>query len=320
MMAAAELGTKPIHLNPELTWDQLRHQARSYLLSSPHHEASHDSSHSGYTVICRELDWLTCHVLRRPGHHHLSDPDSTLSASQCQQLSRLLHRRWQGEPLAYLLGHADFYQHTFAVNHHTLIPRPETEELVERLAHHEHLKNRPPATIMDVGTGSGCIAISLAMIFPRARVLAVDISAPALAMATANIIHHQLRHRIHTVRMDMRSAAAWQQLHQLHGAMELVVANPPYVDYATESSLLSSGCHHEPKLALDGGQDGLEFITALHQHVPTMLHRRQGWFALEMGFKQARPVMALFNLPPWHAHTIYDDLSGNSRFLLSTLT
>lgn len=304
-----------LHLTPELTWAQLQRKAQAYLLNSPHRD--HDANHA---VIRRELDWLTAHILGRSAPHLTSASPDTLSSSHRQQLSQLLERRWQGEPLAYLLGHADFYRHTFTVNQHTLIPRPETEELIERLAHHDQLRRRPPTTIMDVGTGSGCIAISLAIIFPHARVLAVDISAQALAVATTNINHHQLRHRIHTAVMDMRSAEAWHQLYNQHGAMNLVVANPPYVDYATESSLLSSSCHHEPRMALDGGPSGLECITALHQHVPIILHRHSGLFALEMGFNQAQPVAALFNRSPWHAPIIATDLSGYERFVLSTLS
>ena len=311
-----------IQLEPNLPYHELLSQATAYLASSPHlNVAGAEPPHRD--MLRREVQWLMEHVLASTA------PTSTSATSDIHPLQRLddhghhqftglLTQRWHGKPLAYVLGSAEFYNHTFVVNHHTLIPRPETEELIELIRQYyqsHHLT--PPTTILDVGTGSGCIALSLARLYPEAQVIAVDISTTALTVAATNVQRHQLEAQVQLQVMDMRRAKDWQDLYQQSGTMDLIVANPPYVDYVKEQAYLSAECRHEPKVALDGGEDGLLFINSISQHASIMVRKDTGLLALEIGFQQAATVATRFSQPPWHSPTIHHDLCQKPRFLTS---
>jgi release factor glutamine methyltransferase len=203
-------------------------------------------------VPLQEAQSLLGYVLGQPRAFLLAHPETCLSAAQQDQAGRLLERRAAGEPLPYLLGEWEFYGLAFHVSPAVLIPRPETELLVEAAL--EWLRQaQGRRQVADVGTGSGCIAVSLAVHVPDARVLAVDASLAALRIANKNITRHELEPRVRLARMDLLSAA--------RGPFDLVCANLPYIPSATVDVLPVA--RYEPRLALDGGADGLQVVRRL---------------------------------------------------------
>ncbi len=199
-----------------------------------------------------ETQLLLAHVLEKNRTWVLAHPEKNLSESQLEQLNLLLEKRSSGIPLPYILGHWEFYGLDFIVTPDVLIPRPETELLVEQALlwlenHHKH------RMVADVGTGSGCIAISLAKNQPDIRLLATDQSQAALDLARENAIHHGVVDRIEWKKTNL--------LVECPGKLDLVVANLPYIPSTTLDNLPVS--KHEPRGALDGGPDGLRLIREL---------------------------------------------------------
>jgi release factor glutamine methyltransferase len=233
------------------------------------------------------------------------DLDRKLSPEQDAVFRQLVERRLSGEPSAYITGHREFYGLDFYVDSRVLIPRPESELLVEealRLAQEHHL-----STIAEVGTGSGAIAISLALELPQAKIYATDISAPALEVTRINCRKHGVADRIYLLQGDM--------LDPLPEAVDLIIANLPYV-----RKLELSGITFEPRLALDGGGDGIEKIRRLCRQVGGKL-RPGDFLLLEIGQGQGGAVTALLNtLFPLSKIKVLPDLSGIERVVSLSLT
>ena len=236
------------------------------------------------------------------------DLDRELSPEQEKTFRHLIGRRLQDEPSAYITGHREFYGLDFYVDPRVLIPRPESELLVERAI--SLAQNGTVSTIADIGTGCGAIAISLALNLSKAEVYATDISAPALEVALFNCHKHGVVNRICLLQGDM--------LDPLPGPADLIVANLPYV---RESELTGTGpVSFEPALALDGGGDGLGKIFELCRQLNGKL-RPQGSLLLEIGQGQAEAVVAcLRDLFPSALIEIALDLSGIERVVRLTLT
>jgi release factor glutamine methyltransferase len=201
---------------------------------------------------------LVAHVLDKPRSWVLAHPELIVSPAEAQHLDELLARLAQGEPLPYLLGRWEFYGLEYMVTPAVLIPRPETELLVEHAL--AWLRSRPADLLAaDVGTGSGCIAISLAVHTPRLKVIASDISHPALRVAHTNAVRHQVSGKVLCVQSDM--------LPETNRLFDLVCANLPYIPSGKLETL--QVYQQEPALALNGGIDGLGPIRRL-------LHRVEG--------------------------------------------
>lgn len=175
----------------------------------------------------------------------LRDP---IAPDQRQAFEEAIARRMAGEPVAYILGSREFYGHTFRVGPGVLVPRPESELLVEQTIAFVRGCARP--AIVDVGTGSGAIAVALALRLPSARIAAIDLSTDALAVAQANVQAHDVADRVRLIQADLVAG--------LRGRWDVVVANLPYVPSAAIESLDRSVRDWEPRLALDGGSDGLD--------------------------------------------------------------
>jgi release factor glutamine methyltransferase len=226
------------------------------------------------------------------------DLDRKLSPQQEQAFWQLVERRLNGEPTAYITGHHEFYGLDFYVDPRVLIPRPESELLVEialGLA-----QNHPLFTIADIGTGCGAIAVSLALGLPQAKIYATDISAAALEVALINCQKHGVTDRVRLLQGDM--------LDPLPHPIDLIIANLPYV---RESEL--TGIRFEPRLALDGGSDGMERIRQLCRQIGSKL-RPSGYLLLEMGIGQREAVTALLHtLFPEGRIEVIPDLSGIER-------
>ncbi|HXG23708.1 MAG TPA: peptide chain release factor N(5)-glutamine methyltransferase, partial [Chthonomonadales bacterium] len=183
-------------------------------------------------------------------------------------------------PLAYLLGTKEFYGLPFTVTPATLIPRPETELLVDFAI--EMLQIHPQPHIVDIGTGSGCIAVAMAVHLPRARIIATDISAEALAMAKSNAERHNVSKQILFVRGNLLDCLAEQ-------SADLILANPPYIPAREISSLQPEVRDYEPRIALDAGVDGMAFHRAIIAEACRVL-APGGWLALEVALGQAPAV------------------------------
>jgi release factor glutamine methyltransferase len=230
--------------------------------------------------------------------------DACLDADQAAVLDRALRRRGGGVPLPYVLGWWEFYGRRFSVGPEVLIPRPETELLVELGLEHLWVLSGS-ARVLDMGTGSGCVGITLAAEYPSAGVLAVDRSRQALVLARLNGRLHQVDHRLRFVCADMGLG--------IQTRFDLVCANLPYIP-TDELAQWESG-PWEPQLALDGGQDGLQPIRRLMASLSHLL-APNGKALLELGAGQAGAALGLADrtLPGWPART-HKDLSGIERVL-----
>ncbi len=207
-----------------------------------------------------------------------------------------LKRRARREPVAYITGVQEFWSLEFTVNRHVLIPRPETEWVVELGL--ELLGSCPAPRILDLGTGSGCIAVALASQLPQARVWACDVSVEALAVARTNAVAHNVAGRMTFMQTDMRQrleghphrvASTSGRPQGAAPTFDLIVSNPPYIAGPEFAALQAEVRDWEPRLALDGGKDGLDFYRRLLQDCPVQL-RPGGWLVMEIGSTQSEAV------------------------------
>ena len=248
-----------------------------------------------------ECELLLRHILEITPVQLYLDFDRQLAPEQEKTFWHLIERRLNGEPTAYITGHREFYGLDFYVDPRVLIPRPESELLVEMTLN--LAQNRAVSSIAEIGTGCGAIAISLTLNLPQAEIYATDISASALDVALLNCQRHGVANRIRFLHGDM--------LDPLPEPVDLIIANLPYVK---EQELLSiSPLIFEPQLALNGGSDGLEKIRQLCHQVNDRL-RPAGCLLMEIGQGQATAVTAfLHNLFPSAEIKIEPDLSGTDR-------
>jgi release factor glutamine methyltransferase len=206
-------------------------------------------------------------------------------AARREAFKDLVRRAAAGEPVAYLIGSKEFYSLSFKVTPDVLIPRPETEILVSEAVSHVRQLGRE-ARVWDACTGSGCVAVAIARQCPQARVLATDVSEPALAVAGENILAHELADRVQTLRADLLDLPAETPL---GGPFDVICANPPYVG---DREPVADVVHREPALALRGGADGLDLIRRLIPQAPGHL-AAGGILVLEFGYTQAEAVFDL---------------------------
>lgn len=254
---------------------------------------------------------LLAHVLGHVRTWLLAHPELELSAPQLDSVEAAVSRLEAGDPLPYVLGHWEFYGLDFNVTPNVLIPRPETELLVEKAI--AWLKASPERrTVADVGTGSGAIGVTIAMNVPDARVLATDISPAALEVARSNAEKFNVQERIEFVECDLLPA-----LNVRRSTFNAIFANLPYIP--TETLRRLAVFETEPSLALDGGADGLNLIRRLLAIAPDWL-APGGRILLEIEASQGMPVLSLaydlFSEAEIHLHR---DLAGHDRLLEITL-
>jgi release factor glutamine methyltransferase len=249
---------------------------------------------------------LLAHVVGRGRAWLLAHHEAPLSDGQVAQFDTLLGRAAAGEPLAYLVGEREFCGLAFSVTPDVLIPRPETESLVETALEWARECGKPGPAIVDVGTGCGAIAITLATRLSEAQIVAVELSSPALAVARNNVQRHAVAERVHLVRGDLLSALA--------GPFDVILANLPYIG-TVELAALAVG-QWEPRLALDGGADGLDVVRGLLKQAPLRL-APGGRLALEIGADQGERVLALCREAlPQASVRLRQDLAGLDRIVL----
>lgn len=251
-----------------------------------------------------EARLLLAHVLGRPLAWLFAHDDEVLDEAALLAFASLAARRAGGEPVAYLLGHREFYGREFAVSRAVLIPRPETELLVDLARRKVGAGNTAiqALRILDLGTGSGCIAITLALEIPRAEVTAADASAEALVVAQANAERHGAKLRL--LQSDWYAALAGERF-------DLIVSNPPYIA-AGDPHLAEGDLRHEPPSALASGGDGLDAIRHIVAAASAHLTERgQLWF--EHGYDQAGAARELLLAAGFTGIEQHADLAGIIR-------
>jgi release factor glutamine methyltransferase len=249
---------------------------------------------------------LNCRRLDLYLDHH-----KPLIASEKDAYRDLIRRRAAGEPVAYILGQRDFYGLSFQVNRHTLIPRPETETLVEQVLAQYPLGQSVRG--LDVGTGSGCIAITLKKLRPDWAILAWDLSPEALALARSNGEKLEA-----DVIWEERDALLSQNWRELGAELDFVVANPPYIGEREKPDLSPSVTAFEPNLALFAPDDGLLFYKTLASEACSVL-RPEGKIFLEIGHKQAPEVSLILEDRGWQGILVHRDLAGRDRVVTAIL-
>lgn len=261
-------------------------------------------------VAALEAHVLLGYVLNKPRAYLLAHPEARLSRVDHAHFSALLTRRLQGEPIAYLVGQREFYGLTFAITPDVLIPRPETELLVELAL--ECMPPDRPLRVLDLGTGSGAIAVTLAKHRPQAQITALDISPRALDIARANAARHQARH-ITFIESDWFTA-----LPPHTSRFDLIVANPPYI-VDNDPHLLCTDIRFEPAMALRAGPEGLDAIRHITQFSGHHLNVN-GHLLLEHGYDQQRACAAILSSQKFSAVTCHRDLGKQARVSLGKKT
>ena len=249
----------------------------------------------------RDAEVLLAHVLRCDQAALLTHPERLLTPAEADQLESFLKRRLASEPMQYITGSQEFFGLLFEVTPAVLIPRPETEHLVEAAL--EHIAPETNARIVDVGTGSGAIAVSLAHARPQSHLTAVDLSPASLEVARRNAQRHGVLDRVTFLQSNLLGAVPGADF-------DMVVSNPPYI--AEGEVLESQVSNYEPHPALYAGPTGLEVYERLIPEARKVL-KPGGWLLLEIGFGQQPAVEAL--LRGWRSVSVVHDLQGIPRVL-----
>lgn len=246
---------------------------------------------------------LLLHTLGRDKAWLMAHAEDDISADEAGRYRELIERRYLGEPMQYILGEAEFYGLRFRVTPDVLIPRPETEHLVERVL--ELAEQFQTPRIVDVGTGSGCIAVALAAHLKGGDLTAIDISASALDLARQNAELNGALQRIRFLEDDLLAPVAGQRF-------EIVVSNPPYVSEVDRASLSVEVRDHEPALALFAGKDGLDIYRRL---IPAAFAALApgGFVALEIGYGQMEGVSKLLSVTGFREIEFIPDLQDIPR-------
>jgi len=266
-----------------------------------------------------EVSLLLAHMLNITRTELLLAGERILTDNQCEEFERYISRRLHREPLAYILEEKEFWSLPFTVTRDVLIPRPETEQLIEltlaSVSKMSHDSAGQPFRVLDLGTGSGIIAVVLAVELASVHVTAVDLSYKALRVAAHNARRHNVLERIDFVNSDWFAGLA------LKNNYNVVLANPPYIArHSLEKSLAESTdalqpevVNYEPRLALDGGESGIESIRLIAGNLNRLL-KCGGWFFMEIGADQAEEVSAIFmETASYDNITVHKDYAGLPR-------
>lgn len=256
-----------------------------------------------------EASLLLSLALGRDKTFLVAHPEYNLQPTENDRADILVQRRAAREPFQYIAGETEFYGLDFTITPDVLIPRPETEMVVERAI--EILSERSDASFVEVGIGSGCIAISVLHHGPHANAVGLDISPDALSVARRNAERHNVDGRLTLLESDVFSALTGEQY-------DLIVSNPPYVPTRDLDGLQAEVRGFEPHVALFGGPDGLSIIRRIVDDAPRFL-RPSGSLLLEIGFDQSEKVASLFDASVWHPASSFPDLQGIPRLVMSSL-
>jgi len=249
-------------------------------------------------------DLLSCNRSEIPLHAQVD-----LTAEDLDRFSQRIERRSRREPLQHILGTANFLGYDFEVSTQALIPRPETEVLVELAL--KFLLDLPNPSVFDMGTGSGCIALSIAKLCPKASIIGSDISKEALTLAKANAVSLGTLDQVELRHADALDALAKGE------QVDLILSNPPYIPTENIDTLQPEVRDHDPRLALDGGPDGMQFYRLLANEGQT--HLKSGAKLMsEFGDGQAATIVELFGQAGWRNVTTANDLSHQPRIVIAS--
>lgn len=260
----------------------------------------------GVVEARREAGSLLSFVIGRDRTFLISHAEDLVDVPDLVRFQQIVARRAAGEPLQYITGVQDFFGREFRVTTDTLIPRPETELLVEAAL--EVIAQTPSPVLCDVGTGSGCIAVTLLCERTDVRAIAIDVSPGALAVASENARRHGVDERIVCEVSDCFDALEPRKF-------DLIVSNPPYVSAAALAGLQREVKDHEPLIALSPGPDGLTIIRRLLHDAPRFL-KKSGHLIIEIGFDQGEKVRELIDPGVWRLQEIRPDLQGIPRIVV----
>jgi len=283
-------------------------------------------------TVARLLEWTTAHFASKcPDSPRLDAEILLAQAIGCKRIDlyvrhaevpdepvrekfrSLVKRRARGEPVAYLVGYKEFFSLNFAVDASVLIPRPDTETLADQAI--RFLKTRGAASpkVLDLGTGSGCLAIVIAKLLPQSQVVAIDRSAAALAVARANAQKHGVDSRV-----EFREGDLFQPL-KSEDRFDLIVSNPPYIPSGDVQTLDADVKNHEPLAALDGGSDGLDFYRRIWPEAAAHLQEKAS-VMVEVGFDQAEQVAAIATKAGFSQVKIVPDAARIPRVVIGTVS
>lgn len=269
-------------------------------------QAEKQLSQAGTQQPQAEAEFLLSAVLGLTRTRMLAFADEPVNTAEQEKFWSFIEQKKTGLPVAYITGETDFCSLTLHSDSRALAPRPETEELAAYCAN--LFERGADPDMLDLCTGSGCIALALAARFPRGRVVAADISADALHLAAENARLTKLQERVQFLQSDL--------FENVYGTFDLIVSNPPYIPTA-DLAALSPEVQREPRLALDGGADGLDIIRRIAQVAADYLNPR-GTLAMEIGAGQAAAVCALFDGKRWEGG-VKKDFAGIERFVFARL-
>ena len=254
-----------------------------------------------------QVELLLAHLLKLPRMKLYLNFERVLSLTEVDSLRELVKRRGQREPLQHIVGSTSFCGYEIVVNRHALVPRPETELLAEE--GWKFLSERTTA-VLDFGTGTGCIALALAVKCPNAKIIATDISADALALAKENAARNKVSERIEFLQGDGFATL------KTEAKLDLIVSNPPYIPSAEIETLQPEVKDFDPRAALDGGADGLDFYRRIAAEAKLFL-KPEGKIMLEFGDGQADDIKKIFENEKWIVEAVKEDYSQRARILIA---
>jgi release factor glutamine methyltransferase len=260
-----------------------------------------------------EAEILLAHVLKFKRIELYTNHEKLVTPAELGKFKAMIQRRSQHEPIAYITNNQPFMSLDFYVDRNVLIPRPETELLVEQVVSCSSERNRGASCqlLVDLGTGSGCIAISLAKFLPTVKVIGTDSSPEALAIAQKNAETHNV-----TERCEFRQGDLFEPIQE---KIDLIVSNPPYIPSKEIDGLMTDVKDWEPRTALDGGPDGLDYIRKIIAEAPNHLSPN-GTLFMEIGFDQGERVKKLAEEAGKYVEVkIIKDLNGKDRILKAHL-
>ena len=255
-----------------------------------------------------DSELLLSNVLKKSREQLLISYERGVSKNHQNLFDKLLQRRIKKEPVAYIFKKKEFWSKEFLVNKNTLIPRPETELLIDKIV--KNFKYKKNINILDVGTGSGCIILTLVDEIKKSRGIGIDISKKAITIASKNLKRFKLKEK---VRLFNRS------IDQIYGyKFDLVVSNPPYICSHEINNLSEDVKQYEPRIALDGGNDGLDVVKKVI-YKSTNILKRKGMLALEIGHGQYKKVSQILKLQGFKNRFLIKDYQENIRCILTIL-
>ena len=259
-------------------------------------------------IISFKLDseLLLSKILNKNREEILINLDQEISQRYLSKYKELINRRSRHEPIAYILEEKEFWSKIFIVSSDTLIPRPETELMVERIV---KIFKEKKIFILDIGTGSGCILISLLSEIMNSKGIGIDISKKALIIAKKNSVKHKVQNRIKFLNKTINS--------KFYQKFDLIVSNPPYIKSGEIKNLQEDIKQYEPRIALDGGNDGLDLIKKVIYKTKYIL-KVKGMLALEIGNEQFKKVSKILIKENFKIEHIIKDYKDNIRCIIST--